>query len=69
VKRHGPELEGDADDDKYQAIDEQRALRDRIDGLIGGTVDVATSCGLGRRSRDDALTTIDLAAALTDPGT
>ncbi len=50
-----------------RTLDEQRVLRDQLDGLLGSPVDVATSCGLGRRSREDALATIDLAAALSDP--
>jgi hypothetical protein len=47
-----------------RTLDEQRELLAGLDDLLGTPVDVACSCGLGRRSRDDALATIDRAAAL-----
>jgi hypothetical protein len=50
-----------------RTLDEQRELLARLDGLLGSPVDVACSCGLGRRSREDALATIDQAAALCRP--
>ncbi len=49
-----------------RTLPEQRALLAHLDELIGRPVDVACSCGLGRRSREDALATIDQAAALAD---
>ena len=49
-----------------RTLAEQRALMARLDALIGRPVDVACSCGLGRRSRDDALRTIERARALVD---
>ncbi len=49
-----------------RTLAEQRALMARLDALIGRPVDVACSCGLGRRSRDDALRTIALARELVD---
>jgi hypothetical protein len=46
---------------------EHRELMARLDGLLGHPVDVACSCGLGRRSRDEALAAIDMAAQLCAP--
>lgn len=47
-----------------RTLDEQRELLAQLDGLLGAPVDVACSCGLGRRSRENALATMDQAAAL-----
>ena len=52
-----------------RTLEEQRALMARLDALLGHPVDVACSCGLGRRSRENALQTIDLAASLCAPAT
>jgi hypothetical protein len=49
-----------------RTITEQRALMAQIDDLIGQRVDVACSCGLGRRSRDEALLTLAQARELVD---
>lgn len=46
-------------------LDELRAIRDVVEARTGREVDLATSCGLGRRSRPVAERTIDLARALT----
>lgn len=51
-----------------RTLDEQRALLVLLDELVGRPVDVACSCGLGRRSRGAALQTLDLAAALCHDG-
>ncbi len=45
-------------------IAEQRETLALIESLVGRRVDVATSCGLGRRDRDAALATIDRAREL-----
>jgi len=50
-----------------RTLEEQRGLMARLDELLGRPVDVACSCGLGRRSREDALATIDMAAELCRP--
>lgn len=50
-----------------RSLDEQRDLLSALDALTGRTVDVATSCGLGRRERGPALATLDRAAALCQP--
>lgn len=50
-------------------LDEQRRILDLIDSHVGGRVDVATSCGLGRRDAAGALATLDRAAALCDAST
>lgn len=42
----------------------QQALHDHLARLLARPVGVATSCGLGRREPDDAMATMDLAAAL-----
>jgi hypothetical protein len=52
-----------------RTLTQQRELLARIEGLLGHPVDVACSCGLGRRSRENALQTIDLAASLCAPAT
>jgi hypothetical protein len=44
--------------------DEHRTLMAQIDELLGHPVDVACSCGLGRRSRGEALEAIEMAARL-----
>jgi hypothetical protein len=44
--------------------DEHLVLMGQIDELLGHPVDVACSCGLGRRSREEALEAIDMAARL-----
>lgn len=49
-----------------RSLAEQRNLLRKLDELIGRPVDVACSCGLGRRSREDALRTIKQARALVD---
>ncbi len=49
-----------------RSLEEQRDLLALIDDLVGGRVDVATSCGLGRRERDAALATLDQARALLE---
>ena len=49
-----------------RSLEEQRRLLGVIDALVGRRVDVATSCGLGRRDRDAALATIDQARALIE---
>jgi hypothetical protein len=49
-----------------RSTEEQRLLLDTIEGLVGRQVDVATSCGLGRREREAALATLDRARALLD---
>ncbi len=45
-------------------LEEQRQTLALIESLVGRRVDVATSCGLGRRDREAALATIDRAAQL-----
>ncbi len=50
-----------------RTLDEQRGLLALFDELVGRQVDVATSCGLGRREREAALATIDQARALCEP--
>jgi hypothetical protein len=45
-------------------LEEQRETLALIESLVGRRVDVATSCGLGRRDRDSALATIDRAREL-----
>lgn len=37
-----------------QELAEQLRIRDRIDGHLGATADIAAACGLGRRPRPDA---------------
>ena len=50
-----------------RTLEEQRGLQTQIETLLGRTVDVACSCGLGRRTREAALQTIDTAASLCAP--
>ncbi len=45
-------------------LEEQQETLALIESLVGRRVDVATSCGLGRRERDAALATIDRAREL-----
>lgn len=49
-----------------RSVEEQRELLATIDALAGRQVDVATSCGLGRRDREAALATLDQARALCE---
>ena len=49
-----------------RTLEEQRRLLRLIEDAAGRQVDVATSCGLGRRDRDAALATLDQARALTE---
>ena len=42
-----------------QSADAQRAIRDTIERLVGGPVDVAASCGLGRRDLEHARANLD----------
>ncbi len=48
-----------------QDLDEQRKLRALIERNVGHEVDVATSCGLGRRSRPAAVAALERTAALS----
>lgn len=47
-----------------RTLDEQRQLLQLIEATAGRRVDVATSCGLGRRDRASALATLDQAREL-----
>lgn len=47
-----------------RTIEQQRELLRLIEDLLGRSVDVATSCGLGRRQPEDAIETMEQAAAL-----
>ena len=47
-----------------RSLDQERDLVSLIERLSGRNVDVATSCGLGRRDREAALATIEQAAEL-----
>ncbi|MGH3443411.1 MAG: hypothetical protein ACRDUY_15475 [Nitriliruptorales bacterium] len=47
-----------------RTVAEQEELVRLIEGLLGRSVDVAASCGLGRRRLEDALATMERAAAL-----
>lgn len=51
-----------------RTVEQQRELLRLIEDLVGRSVDVATSCGLGRRDPEDALETMEQAAALCSPG-
>ncbi len=44
------------------SLDEMKDLRDRLEALIGTTVDVGASCGLGRRDRSRAEANLRLSA-------
>ena len=48
-----------------RTLDEQLRTRALLDDLLGRPVDVATSCGLGRRTQAAAESTMDRAAALS----
>jgi hypothetical protein len=48
-----------------QDLDEQRRIRTLIEASVGREVDVATSCGLGRRSRAAAQAALERTAELT----
>jgi hypothetical protein len=45
-------------------VEANRRILGIIERLLGRRVDVATACGLGRRSREAAYQTMDLAAEL-----
>lgn len=45
-------------------LEAHRTLKAHLEGLIGRPIGVASSCGLGRRSREEAQRCMDLAAAL-----
>lgn len=47
-----------------RTLDEQREILATIEKLVGNPVDVAASCGLGRRGTDNANTVLDQGAAL-----
>lgn len=47
-------------------LGELRALRDRIEDLVGITVDVGASCGLGRRDRPAAEANLELSRAVAE---
>ncbi|HEX8819881.1 MAG TPA: hypothetical protein VF794_08165 [Archangium sp.] len=47
-----------------QPLEEQRRVLALLEGLVGRTVDVAASCGLGRRERGAALANLERAATL-----
>ena len=51
---------------EQQSLDEQRAIRDLVEQQVGSTVDVAASCGLGRRASDQAALNLDLSRLLVD---
>jgi len=48
------------------SLERQRELLRLIESLVGRPVDVATSCGLGRREREPALAALERAAALCE---
>jgi hypothetical protein len=52
-----------------RTLDEHQALMAQIDQLVGHPADIACSCGLGRRSREEALAIIDTTAQLLGGGT
>jgi len=47
-----------------QSLDEQRKLLSLIESLVGRPVDIASSCGLGRRTREQARAAMERTAAL-----
>lgn len=47
-----------------QPLAQQQWVRSMVDGLTGRTVDISTSCGLGRRTPDAALAALDRIAEL-----
>lgn len=47
-------------------VDQLRFIRDRIEGLIGATIDVGSACGLGRRDPERALKNIELSRAVAE---
>jgi hypothetical protein len=49
-----------------RGVDEQRALLATIEAAVGHQVDVAAACGLGRRTTEQALATLDQARALCE---
>jgi|SRR5579875_2091933 len=48
------------------SVDELRPILAQVESLLGRWADVAAACGLGRRGRDAAATTMRQAAALCD---
>ncbi len=48
------------------SVDELTGLRDRVESLIGTTVDVGAACGLGRRDRARAETNLELSLAVAE---
>jgi hypothetical protein len=48
-----------------QSIEEQRRLRDVIERLTGRSVDISTTCGLGRRTPEAAKAAVERIAELT----
>jgi hypothetical protein len=51
-----------------RTLEEHQALLAQIDELCGHAVDIACSCGLGRRSREEALAIIDTTVQLLGGG-
>lgn len=49
---------------EQRTVEEQVDVLDRIERLVGRTVDVATACGLGRREPGPAMATMEQAATL-----
>ena len=49
-----------------QSVDDQRRILETVERMVGRRVDVAAACGLGRRTREDAVRNIELAAVLAD---
>lgn len=48
------------------SIDAHHRLRGHLEGLVGRPIGVASSCGLGRRTPEEARACLDLAAELCD---
>jgi len=49
-----------------RTLDELRTLRDQIEALVGSTVDVGASCGLGRRDLERAEVNLELSRAVAE---
>jgi hypothetical protein len=49
-----------------QGLEAQLAVRDLVEDAVGGKVDIATSCGLGRRTEGQALLAVERMRALLD---
>jgi hypothetical protein len=47
-----------------RTLDEHRQIRDDLDKILGAPVDIASSCGLGRRDRDTGDALLDITAQL-----